>query len=67
MWDYLFGAIALMFVIEGVLPFLCPECWRAWVAKMLRCSDQTMRLVGFSMMLGGVVLLYFVNYFCGEW
>lgn len=66
MWDYLFGAVALMLVIEGILPFLCPECWRNWVAKMMRISDQNMRVIGFSMMLIGVVLLYFVNYFLGD-
>lgn len=66
MWDYFFGAIALMLVIEGVLPFLCPECWRNWAKKMMQCRDQTMRIIGFVMMVIGVILLYLVNYFLGD-
>ncbi len=66
MLDYFFGAIALMFVFEGILPFLCPECWRQWMTRMMASSDQTMRVVGLGMMIFGVILLYFVNLFLGD-
>jgi len=66
MWDYVFGGIAFMLVIEGILPFLCPNCWRNWATKLMKFSDQTMRLAGFSMMLAGLILLYCVNFFYGE-
>lgn len=60
MSDLLFGAIALMLVLEGLLPFLSPQRWRAVFQKATQLSDGQIRFVGLSSMIIGVVLLLLV-------
>jgi uncharacterized protein len=57
MSDLLLGAVALMLVIEGLLPFLSPSSWRTMFERATRLSDGQIRFVGLSSMLVGVVLL----------
>jgi hypothetical protein len=57
MSDLLLGAIALMLVLEGLLPFLSPQRWRAMFQKATQLSDGQIRFVGLSSMIVGVVLL----------
>jgi uncharacterized protein len=54
-----FGAIALMLVIEGFLPFLSPPTWRSVFERATKMSDGQIRFVGLSSMLAGLVMLYF--------
>ena len=54
-------AIALMLVIEGVLPFLVPSVWRETFLRITKFSDGQIRFVGLSSMLLGLVLLYFAR------
>jgi len=60
-WQDLLGALALVLVIEGMLPFLRPETWRKTMGRIATQSDQTVRFIGLISMLAGVVLLYFVR------
>lgn len=61
MWQELLTALALVLVLEGIVPFLSPSGWKQAVMQLLRVSDQTLRLVGLSSMIVGVVLLYLVR------
>ncbi|MEO5696202.1 MAG: DUF2065 domain-containing protein [Burkholderiaceae bacterium] len=58
MWDLLIGAMALMLVIEGLLPFISPTKWRGVFARVTEMSDGQIRFIGLSSMLAGLVLLY---------
>jgi uncharacterized protein YjeT (DUF2065 family) len=51
------GALALMLVFEGVLPFLSPGLWRQVFERALRMSDGQIRFLGLSCMLVGLLLL----------
>jgi uncharacterized protein YjeT (DUF2065 family) len=57
MGDLLFGALALMLVIEGLLPFLSPGSWRNMFERATRMSDGQIRFLGLSSMVVGLVLL----------
>jgi uncharacterized protein len=57
MLDLLLGAVALMLVIEGLLPFLSPSSWRTMFERATRLSDGQIRFIGLSSMLVGLVLL----------
>lgn len=57
----LLAALALMLVLEGVLPFLAPALWRETFRKMTEMSDGQLRFVGLASMLGGLLLLYLMN------
>ena len=61
MGDLFFGALALMLVFEGLLPFLSPTTWRPVFERALRLSDGQIRFIGLlSMIIGaGLLLLWF--------
>lgn len=56
MVDLLLGAVALMLVIEGLLPFLSPQAWRQVFERALKMNDGQIRFLGLSSMLLGLVL-----------
>ena len=57
----LLAALALMLVLEGILPFLAPALWRETFRKMTEMSDGQLRFVGLTSMLGGLLLLFLMN------
>jgi len=54
----LMTAIALMLVIEGLLPFLVPKVWRDAFRRLTELSDGQVRFIGLSSMLAGLLLLF---------
>ena len=54
----LMTAVALMLIIEGVLPFLLPAVWRDAFRRLTEMSDGQIRFVGLSSMLAGLLLLF---------
>lgn len=58
MWDELLTAVALVLVVEGVLPFLSPADFRRAVALIGRMDKLTLRIGGLISMALGVALLY---------
>lgn len=59
--DGLLMAVALMLVIEGLLPFLLPAAWRETFRRLIELSDGQLRFIGLTSMLLGLILLYFVR------
>ena len=57
MWGQILGALALMLVLEGLLPFFSPRVWRRLLEEATRLTDGQLRFLGLSSMLGGVLLL----------
>jgi uncharacterized protein YjeT (DUF2065 family) len=60
-WQVLPVAIALVFIIEGVLPFISPNRWRTMLTMVEQMDDRVIRHVGLGSMLFGIVLLYLVH------
>ena len=57
----LLTAIALMLVIEGLMPFLVPNLWRETFRRLTEMSDGQIRFIGLTSMLAGLLLLYLVR------
>jgi len=58
MWTTTFlMALALMLILEGVLPFIAPNLWRDTFRKITQMTDGQIRFVGLSSMLVGLLLL----------
>jgi uncharacterized protein len=57
----LLTAIALMLVIEGLLPFLAPATWRETFQRITQMADGQIRFIGLSSMLLGLILLIAFN------
>ena len=53
----LLTALALMLVIEGVLPFLAPGLWRETFRRITAMSDGQLRFIGLTSMIAGLLLL----------
>jgi uncharacterized protein YjeT (DUF2065 family) len=58
MWNELLAAIALVLVIEGIIPFLAPDKFRQTMAKLTQMPDQVLRVIGLASMTLGIVFLY---------
>ena len=61
MWETFLMAIALMLILEGILPFLSPRAWRETFKKMIEANDGQLRFIGLSSMILGLVLLLIVS------
>ena len=61
MWQDLLSAVALLLIIEGILPFASPAIMRQVFATMAEMDNRRLRLTGLLSMAAGVVLLYLVR------
>lgn len=59
--EILLTAVALMLVLEGLLPFLFPGVWRDAFRKLTELSDGQLRFIGLTAMLAGLLLLALVR------
>ncbi|MHB1175406.1 MAG: DUF2065 domain-containing protein [Sulfuriferula sp.] len=55
--DNFLAAIALMLVLEGMLPLLAPNLWRETFRKMTTLNDGQLRIIGLASMLTGLLIL----------
>jgi uncharacterized protein len=60
-WQEMAVAVALLLVLEGILPFLNPPGVRRTLLALSNLSDQQMRFAGLTSMLIGLMLLYIIN------
>ena len=60
-WSDLGAALALVLVVEGLLPLLSPRRFREALIAAMQMSDRTLRILGFTSMVAGVLLLYSVR------
>lgn len=60
-WSDLLAALALVLVIEGMVPFVNPQSLRRMLATVSQLDDRTLRIVGLASMICGVVMLYLVR------
>ncbi len=61
MWHDLLAALALVLVIEGILPFLNPGAMRKIMRTMSEMDNHSLRISGLVSMALGVAMLYLVN------
>lgn len=54
-------AVALMLILEGMLPFLSPSTWREAFRKLIEINDNQIRFIGLTSMLIGLMLLLIVS------
>ena len=60
--DSLWAALAMLLVLEGILPFAAPQLWREAFRKLVDLSDGQLRFVGLiSIALGAISLLLLRN------
>ncbi len=53
--------MALVLILEGMLPFISPRKYRQMVAEIARLGDNQIRNIGLVIMAIGVVVLFIVR------
>jgi hypothetical protein len=56
-FEQLLIALALMLIIEGLLPAASPQRWRKWFEQILRLEDGQIQFFGLCSALIGLILL----------
>ncbi|MDR2711469.1 MAG: DUF2065 domain-containing protein [Burkholderiales bacterium] len=51
-------AIALLCILEGLLPFLAPGQWREVFRKIIGFSDGQLRFIGLISIVAGLLLWF---------
>ena len=60
-WTEILTAVALLLIIEGMLPFVGPNRYKQLVAQIAQLSDNQLRIFGLSIMITGLLLLFLVR------
>ncbi len=60
-WSDLLAALALLLVIEGVIPFVNPQALRRMLATLNELDDRSLRIAGLVSMILGLVILTIVR------
>ena len=58
MRDLLLLAFGLMFVFEGLFPFISPKSWRETFKRLIELKDGQLRFMGLISLAAGIVLIY---------
>ena len=57
----LLAALGLLFILDGIVPFINPSGFKRTLAKMLEFRDRELRIAGLGSMLVGLVILFLVR------
>lgn len=57
----LWTALALVLVVEGLLPFLSPGAWRRMMQQALQLQDGQLRFFGLCSILAGLAGLWLLS------
>ncbi len=60
-WGDLLAALALVMIIEGLIPFISPRGYKNTMQQLTAMPESTLRSIGFGLLLCGVVFLYLVR------
>lgn len=58
MWEDLLRALALVMVIEGLMPFLAPERWREMLLRIVTVDGKGLRVFGGVLIALGLLVLH---------
>ncbi len=60
-WADLWAALALVLVLEGLIPFVSPGGYKNMVQQMAAMPAQNLRIIGLVLMIVGLLLLFFIR------
>ena len=60
-WADFGAALALVLVLEGLIPFISPRGYRNLVQQMAQMPEQMLRNVGLVLIIVGLLLLYLIR------
>jgi uncharacterized protein len=60
-WSDLLAALAILLVLEGLLPFLSPTATKRVMAQLSQMAERELRIAGVVSVIAGLVLLFLVR------
>ena len=60
-WTDFLAALAIVCIVEGVIPFINPPGMKRLLAKLAAMEERELRLGGFFSMLVGLAILFLVR------
>ncbi len=60
-WDDLWAAVALMLIIEGIMPFINPGPFRRMLKVVSEMEEKSIRILGMVWIGVGLAALYWVR------
>ena len=57
-WHDLLTALALLLIVEGLLPFASPQRLKKVYKAMMETPESNLRLIGLASIVAGLILLY---------
>ena len=57
--DFLLCVLGVVFVLEGLPYFAFPEKVKAYLLKLQEMPDSTLRLLGLTAIITGLIFVYF--------
>ncbi len=60
-WTDFFAALAIVCIIEGVMPFINPPGMKRLLARLAALEERELRLGGLFSMVVGLVILFLVR------
>ncbi|WP_024851002.1 DUF2065 domain-containing protein [Hydrogenovibrio kuenenii] len=56
--NILISAIALVFIFEGLMPFVFPHFWQKMMSEAVKMEEKKIRLMGLISLVVGMVILF---------
>ncbi|MHC8604641.1 DUF2065 domain-containing protein [Arenicellales bacterium IMCC58067] len=60
-WQNLLAALALVFVIEGLIPFASPSGYRSLANHLQGLTDRQLRVGGAAVIIFGLLMLAWIK------
>ncbi len=60
--DWLWGGLALLLVLEGLLPLLSPRSWRQAFERALQLKDGQLRFFGLLSVMVGLFMAVLLTF-----
>lgn len=62
-WTYLFTALGMMLILEGIVPFIRPTKWKQVLVLIAQFDDFRLRIASFILMMAGLAIIYIARSF----
>ena len=62
MSETLWAALALVLVVEGVMPLIAPRAWRETFRRLIEMNDGQIRFIGLASISLGLIVFAAVAY-----
>jgi uncharacterized protein YjeT (DUF2065 family) len=60
-WSDLFAALALVFVLQGIVTFVNPRGFKRLLTRIIDHTEGELRFAGLLLMLVGIAILFLVR------